>query len=90
MIKYYRVLKDTFMWNKDSIIQDNGNGEYRSIEDFMDRVDLQTEYISARIIEDKGNAEFFERVYRRGCAEQFLFETAETMKELVNKGFKKK
>lgn len=89
MTKYYRVLKDTFMWNKDAIISNQGGG-YRSLEDFMNHVELNTEYISEHIIENKDNSEFFERVYLRGKLESMVFETAERMKELIKKGFKTK
>lgn len=64
MAKYYRVKKDTFMWDKGAIISNQGDSaQYRPISDLWNHVDLGDEYISAHIIEDKDNSDFFERVY---------------------------
>lgn len=64
MSKFYRVLQDTFMWDKGAIISNEINSnQYYSINDIWNHVDLDDEYISAPIIENKDNANFFERVY---------------------------
>ena len=64
MIKYYRVKKDNFLWKEGAILSDQGEGEYRAVENIWDNTKGDnTEYISARIIEDEYNYEYFERVY---------------------------
>lgn len=64
MAKYYRVKKDTFLWKEGAILQDQGKGQYVAVEDIWDAVaEVKGEYISAKIIESKDNAEFFDRVY---------------------------
>lgn len=60
--KYYKCIKDNFMWVKGAILESNGNG-YRPISDLWNKVDLRTEYISDHIIENPENKDFFERVY---------------------------
>ena len=77
MSKYYRVKQTNFMWDEGAILehshQHGNSGGYQPIEDLWNHVDLGTEYISAHIIEDEGNSEFFERVYPLGKLEQRLF-----------------
>lgn len=65
MKKYYRVIKDNFLWNKWTIIvNETGYKWYEPMSDFMKRSEFDTtEYISKQIIEDKINTDFFERVY---------------------------
>ena len=79
MSKFYRVKQTNFMWEEGAILEhdeDTGSdGGYRPIEDLWDHVELGTEYISGHIIEDEGNAEFFERVYPLGSLEKKLFGT---------------
>lgn len=65
MTKFYRVKKDTFMWEKGAILKFNSElgskGGYEAIEDVWDSVELHGEYISVPIIEK--SPEWFERVY---------------------------
>lgn len=65
MTKYYKVLKDTFMWEKDAIISnEDDSGRYQTINTLFDKdVDLKEEYISSRIIEHKNNSDFFVEVF---------------------------
>jgi len=63
MTRYFRVRKDTFLWNAGAIISENdGDEEYTSINRAFDRLN-HDEVISAEIVEDVINAEFFEEVY---------------------------
>lgn len=63
MARYFRVLKDTFLWNAGAIISENdGEEEYTSINRAFDRL-YHGEVISADIVEDVINSEFFEEVY---------------------------
>ncbi len=81
MNKYYRVKKDTFMWEEGAILK-NGtfgtNGGYTAVEDIWETVKLNGEYISATIIEN--NPEWFERVYTDNI-EKMIFKTKDQLKE---------
>lgn len=82
MTKYYRVIKENFLWEVGAIICNNNpnyeNG-YCPIEDIWHKVKDQDEYISIRIVE--GSPEYFERVYKSD-GEKFLFKTAEQLKSI--------
>lgn len=86
MSKYYRVLKDTFMWKEGAIISngDDSSG-YVPIEDIWNVFEDQTEYISHSIIEN--NSEWFERVYRDNLKGN-VFRSADKLKEIYKKKFK--
>jgi hypothetical protein len=87
MAKYYRVKKDTFMWKEGAILQNSYNGGYVAIEDIWNKVELNNEYISAPIIENEGNSEFFERVYPDTLCGS-IFRTADQLREVYKKSFK--
>lgn len=76
-MKYYRVIKKTFMWEEGAILKldtsSGSGGGYTAISDVWDSVELDGEYISARIIEHPDNTEFFERVYPIGKIANALF-----------------
>lgn len=80
MTKYYKVIKPTFMWEQGAIISNGNDGVYRAIEDIWNKVTLGTEYISAHIIENKDNADFFERVYP-SQTDKTIFLTKEVLKK---------
>jgi len=87
MSKYYRVKQDTFMWDKGAILKKDEDG-YRSISDLWNHVDIGEEYISKYIIEDKDNADFFERVYEvsvLGKAKYLAKDAAKAAHEALHK-----
>lgn len=94
MSKYYRVKKDTFMWRAGAIIksediQNHATAGYVAVEDIWNFVpNINNEYISARIIEDTGNAEWFERVYPDTISGK-LYRTKDQLMDLYNDSFKK-
>jgi hypothetical protein len=88
-MKYYRVKKDTFLWKEGAIIKcaDDEKG-YVAIEDVWDAVPcVGNEYISKRIIEHSGNAEFFERVYPDSIKGK-LFRTKDQLITMYQDAFK--
>jgi hypothetical protein len=87
MPKYYRVIKDTFMWKEGAILKNDLNC-YRAIEDIWNKVELNTEYISAHIIENPLNVDFFERVYQDTLVGN-IYRTKDKMVELYQDSFKK-
>lgn len=83
MTKYYRVLKDTFLWEKDAILSNNeDNNHYSPIEDIWDKLEDQDEYITAKYIEN--NPKWFQRVYATNL-EKKIFKTAEMLKKVYVK-----
>lgn len=77
------------MWVAGAILSDKddrGHG-YKAIEDVWNKVELGTEYISSRIIEDKNNADFFERVYPDNL-KGTLHKTKDQVVEAYNSSFK--
>lgn len=89
MTKYYRVAKDNFMWLEGAILSNEEEpGGYTSITDLWDKVELSTEYISSRIIEDPKNADCFERVYPIGKLEKMIFGNKDAAREEAAKLYK--
>lgn len=82
-MKYYRVIKDTFMWEIGAILGENAHGSsgYVGIEDIWDKHKNMDEYISKHIVEN--SPEFFERVYTDNV-EKMVFKTKEQLKEAFN------
>lgn len=74
------------MWKEGAIIESSGSG-YRAIHDIWHKVPLNSEYISDSIIENKDNADFFERVYKDDVA-GMLYRTKDQMVELYKSAFK--
>lgn len=89
MKKYYRVIKENFLWNLWAIIcKEDWEQWYLPISDFMKKSEGDnSEYISAWIIEDKVNSEYFERVYTDDVLWK-IFKTKDKMKEIYEKMFK--
>lgn len=90
--KYYRAVKDSFLWRGGAIlIHDEeqgtrGKGGYTPISDVWDTgPNNGNEYISGDIIESL--PEWFERVYPIKEGEKFSFVTAETAKKTYETGF---
>ena len=85
--KYYRVIKENFMWEVGAILEHNPSlghkeGGYEPVEDVWNKQEDQTEYISAYLIEK--SPEFFERVYTNDV-EKVIFKTKEELKNQFNK-----
>ena len=93
MAKYYRVKKQTFMWDEGAIISDESSaGRYVSTSDVWDRIPGMSEYISANIIEHENNSDFFEQVWPMGKLEKAVFgsrKQAQAAAAAVYKGDKK-
>jgi len=85
-MKYYRCVKDNFMWKEGAILESSGSG-YRPIEDLWNKVELGTEYISDHIIENPDNKDFFERVYKDSITGN-IFRTKDQMVEMYKSAFK--
>ena len=92
-MKYYRVKKDTFLWKAGAIIKLNpelstSKGGYLPIEDIWNVVSaVGNEYITAPVIEDPANSDWFERVYPDNLKGS-LYRTKDQLIELYKGAFK--
>ena len=91
MDKYYRVIKDNFLWENWAILKFNpqlwnGKWGYNPIDDIWAKNStVWNEYITAPIVES--NPEFFQRVYC-GNLERMVFVTRDVLLKSYNKTFK--
>lgn len=85
-MKYYKVIKENFLWEVDSILSNAGmdNG-YRPVDDVFKRHD-GNEYITSDIVENE--PEYFQRVYKVDLATRVVYEVKERAKELLAKSYK--
>lgn len=77
-VKYYRNLKDNFLWQEGAILSDEkaqgSDGGYSPVTDLFDKTEANDgEYISRRIVEHDDNKDMFERVYPIGDLKKMLF-----------------
>lgn len=92
MDKFYRVKKDNFLWKEGAILKlksmNNGASGYVPIEDIWNVIEKTTsEYITAFIIEDPVNAEYFERVYPDTIGGK-IYRTKDQLVEVYKEAFK--
>ena len=85
MEKYYKVLQDTFMWEKGAILTDQRQGHYVSTNPIWNKLEEQDEYISDNIVENQ--PEWFERVHKVDLLTKIIYATKEKAKELLAKNF---
>jgi len=87
MKKYYRVKKDNFLWKEGAILSNQEKDQYVPIEDIWNNIkSVGSEYISARIIEDENNSEYFERVYP-DTIQGSIYRTKDQLIDLYKKSF---
>lgn len=84
-MKYYRVLQDTFLWDKGAVLSSEGNG-YRAVDEIFTKEFTGTEYISDKIIEN--NPEWFQKVYPVNLLSKTVYKVREEAKALIEENFK--
>ena len=88
-MKYYRVLQNTFLWEKGAIITNDPkigtDSGYRAIDPIWNVTEDQTEYITSKIVEDKTNEAFFQRVYPVNLLTKTVYKLKEEAKEMLSK-----
>ena len=83
-MKYYKVLKDNFLWINGAILKENDNKSgYIPIEDIYYKLDDIKEYISKKIIEE--TPEYFQRVYPVNLLTKTIYKLKEEALEIINK-----
>lgn len=87
-VKYYRNLKDNFLWLEGAILSDENEADgYQPINDLWDKTEKNgSEYISRRIVEAEENKDCFERVYPIGDIKKMLFGNKAAARAAVNAG----
>lgn len=87
MEKFYRVIKENFLWEVGAILEMNESGKgFKPIEDIYYKIENCTEYISTYVIEN--SPEYFERVYKVNLATKVVYELKEEAKKLLQSSFK--
>lgn len=88
-MKYYRVIKDNFLWEDGAILKQNSdNSGYVPVDDIFCKIEHTNEYISKDIIEK--SPEYFEKVYKVDLLTKVVYETKDRAKELITRGYKDK
>lgn len=85
MTKYYRVIKENFLWEVGAIISNKNGDGFFPVEDIWNKTKEQDEWISETIVE--GQPEYFQRVCP-GIKDK-VFYTVEQFKKIYNSKFKK-
>lgn len=85
-MKFYKVLKDTFLWEEGAILKDQNSGQYVPVDDVFNKVEDQSEYISAKIVEK--SPEWFERVYAVDLLTKTVYKVKAEAKLLLEKNYK--
>lgn len=87
--KYYRVIKENFLWHVGAILENDGGEGYWP----MDRTTLWdvndnngSEYISSRIIES--SPEYFVQVFPVHLLKNTVFKLKEEARLMLSEGFK--
>lgn len=89
--KYYKVLKDTFLWEKGAILKYDetagASGGYEPINDIWstEANAEANEYITAKNIEN--NPEWFERVYAVNLITKTVYKSKAEARELMEKEY---
>lgn len=88
MTKYYRLKKETPIWEEGAILSNEGNStSYKPIEDIWNRVPGTIGYYeSEKIVEAHENSHWFERVYRDSVT-GMIFKTSDQLKTLYQIAF---
>ena len=90
MSKFYRNLKDNFLWQEGAILEEVSDGSgYAPTDDLWDTTDdNDSEYISSKIVEN--NPEYFERVYKVSVLKQVKYLNKADAKKVKNEIYKEK
>jgi hypothetical protein len=86
MNKFYKVIKDNFLWEVGAIlICKEGNRGYVPTNEIWVKNEKSDEYISSGIVENQ--PEYFKRVYEVNLLTKVVYKTKEQAKELLSKDF---
>lgn len=87
MTKYYRVIKENFLWEVGTIISnDNNGGDYLPADDVFANKYNPNEYISDSIVEN--TPEYFERVYKLNLVNKIKYLAEDKYRDLIKKSYK--
>ena len=87
MSKYYKVIKENFIWEVGAIItNENDSSGYEPVEEIYNvHPDAVDEYISSSVVEN--SPEYFQRVYKVDLVTRTVYEVKEKAKELLSRSF---
>ena len=83
MKKFYKVIKENFLWEVGGIVGSDSDGDFKPETDIMLKHEEEAdEYLSKSIVEN--SPDYFQRVYKVDDN----FHSKEDAKSLLNKSFK--
>lgn len=87
--KFYKVLKDTPLWEAGAVIQFcpelGSKGGYVAVEEIFNKEFTGKEFLGRRIVEN--SPEWFQKVYKVNLLTKAVYRVREEAKELFNKEF---
>jgi hypothetical protein len=89
--KYYQVKQDTPIWFAGAILEyDESTSSYTATNDLFDKIEegVNGECLTAHIVENEANKDFFERVYEASKLGKTIYVTKAKARELANTFFK--
>ena len=84
MPKYYRVLKDNFLWEVGAILEEGRSG-YQPVDEVFCKTEHTSEYITNGIIENQ--PEWFERVYKIDGLTKATYVLKDKARELLKRDY---
>lgn len=87
MTKFYKVIKENFLWDEGAILKliDDGRG-YAPVDNIFCKHENNDEYISKAIIEN--SPEYFQRVYAVNLLTKTVYKVKEEAKAILAEQFK--
>ncbi len=87
-MKYYKVIKENFLWEVGAILQNNANGGegFTPIDEIYKKHEKSDEYITANIVEK--SPDYFQRVWKVDLLTRVVYETKDKAKELLARQYK--
>lgn len=92
MQKFYKVIKENFLWEVGAIIEnksgdsDNCKVGYEPVDVIFCKHEEHDEYISSSIVEN--STDYFERVYPVSLLTKTVYKTKEQAKEMIAQNFR--
>lgn len=87
-MKYYKVLKENFLWEVGTILHPSINSPgYIPVDPIYYKIEDCVEYISSKIIET--SPEYFQRVYKVDLVTQVIYEVRDRAISMLESKYKK-
>ena len=89
-MKYYKVIKENFLWEVGAIISNERTpeqeGDYSAIDPIFLKIEDQNDWVAHDLVEK--SPDYFQRVYKVNLATKVCYELKDEAIKLLKKGFK--